>query len=369
MNLRGLLFSYLCVAAIAALGCTSAIISADRTADGRPLLWKHRDTSNAHSRVAYIPGTGGELAFVGLFNADDRTDSQAWIGMNEAGFAIMNTASYNLKPKGAPSADREGELMALALKRCRTVDDFARMLDTLPRPMGVESNFGVIDALGNGAFFETDDSQYTRYNLKDSPDGILIRTNYSYSGRYGDGSGRMRHANALHMLAPAAQRHTVTPQFLTETLSRSFYRDDTGRNRLNDTVRIIHDLDFIPRYTSVATVVVEGVRPADTLPDIATVARQYIMWTGLGYPPCAVIRPVWCRPGGVESDLQGHGTDNHAPLADRAQKMRLEIFHPDLAVGKKRFLNLDLLSNPRGTGYMQQIIPRNLDTYRRYHQR
>ena len=62
--------------------------------------------------------------------------------------------------------------MALALGSCRTVDDFAAMLDTLPKPLGVMTNFGVIDADGNGAYFETDDSTYTRYDLCDAPPGL-----------------------------------------------------------------------------------------------------------------------------------------------------------------------------------------------------
>ena len=74
-------------------------------------------------------------------------------------------------------------LAALALGKCASVDDFAALLDSLPRPMGVRTNFGVIDAAGNGAYFETDDNGYTRFDLADTPDGVMIRTNYAYSGR------------------------------------------------------------------------------------------------------------------------------------------------------------------------------------------
>ena len=34
--------------------CTSAIISGRLTPDGRPLLWKHRDTDELNNRVDYI---------------------------------------------------------------------------------------------------------------------------------------------------------------------------------------------------------------------------------------------------------------------------------------------------------------------------
>lgn len=38
--------------------------------------------------------------------------------------------------------------MRKALRVCKTVQDFEHFLDTLPRPMRVEANFGVIDAYG-----------------------------------------------------------------------------------------------------------------------------------------------------------------------------------------------------------------------------
>ena len=40
--------------------CTSAIIGASRNPYGRPLLWKHRDTSAIDKKVEFIPGSEGE---------------------------------------------------------------------------------------------------------------------------------------------------------------------------------------------------------------------------------------------------------------------------------------------------------------------
>lgn len=364
MILRLLIAALIVMAAYPVSACTSAIISAARSATGRPLLWKHRDTSNANSRVAYIAPNGNELAYVGIFNANDPKNHQAWMGFNEAGFAIMNTASYNLLPKGMKSNDREGYVMAAALKCCKTVDDFAAFLDSLPRPWGVEANFGVIDALGNGAFFETGNSDYVRYDLKDAQDGILIRTNYSYSGRPGEGSGYMRHKNAEHFLLPAARQCSITPEFLTETVSRSFYRDDLGRDLLSDTVSFVADIDFIPRYTTVATAVIEGMAPADSLPPSGDIAKEYIMWTGLGYAPLACILPVRISADGVDKGLQGQGANNHAPLADKAQNERKCLFFKDKVNKKgkgKRMVNLARLRQ-----LMAPIKERNHSVYEQY---
>lgn len=115
------------IGAVDAVACTSAIIAAKANPYGRPLLWKNRDTSKADNKVEYVATNAGEHSYVALFNAEDKNLEEAWMGMNDAGFAIMNTASYNIKDDNVPQSkmDREGYLMTIALRKCRTVDDFA----------------------------------------------------------------------------------------------------------------------------------------------------------------------------------------------------------------------------------------------------
>ncbi len=48
--------------------------------------------------------------------------------------------------------------------------------------MGLRTCFGVLDAEGRGAYFETDDYRYARYDLSDAKEGVMVRTNYAYSG-------------------------------------------------------------------------------------------------------------------------------------------------------------------------------------------
>lgn len=349
------------------LACTSAIIGASRTPHGRPLLWKHRDTSATDNKIEYVAGKNGEHSYVGLFNADDRKLEQAWMGMNDAGFAVMNTASYNIKDDNVPqkNMDKEGYVMAKALKTCVTVDDFGRLLDTLPRPMGVEANFGVIDAYGNGAYFETNNHSYVRYDLKDSPDNALIRTNYSISGRPDEGFGFNREANACHILQTYIDSSTVTAEVLTEGASRSFWHDLKQRDYSEGFDRWVIDQDFIPRHSSTATIVIEGCRPLPegTTPDPEMVGRQYIMWTGLGYPPCSEIVPVWCRPDGVDKELRGTPGNGHSPMSDRVKARRAEVFPITKGNGEK-YIDITRLFNKEGTGYVQKLRPQNLETYR-----
>ena len=193
-----------------AVCCTSIIASGKATANGRPLLWKHRDTG-ASDNFLYRVEKPGKIGYVGLFNGGDSLDlREAWMGMNDAGFAIMNTVAYNLAPNSPEWLDREGVVMAMALEECRCVDDFEALLMSLPKPMGVRTNFGCIDAYGNGAYFETDDYKWKRYDVSDVPSGVLIRTNYSMSGTPDGGMGYIRYANVEHILATPISDGSLT---------------------------------------------------------------------------------------------------------------------------------------------------------------
>lgn len=277
--------------------CTSAIVAGKASASGRPMLWKHRDTGCESNFVERVPASGDTHGYVALFNAGDSLLQEAWMGMNDAGFAIMNTASYNLAPDTAVYKDREGEVMTAALRRCASVDDFERLLRTLPKPLGVQANFGVIDADGNGAYFETDDYNFTKFDLADAPGGVIIRTNFSFSGNDTDGFGYIRYDNASHLLADKIKARELRPTDFTEGVSRSYYHSLLGRDMLADTARWVVDQDFIPRNISTASVVIE-----------LDGNRGGVMWTALGYPPCAIVEAatVDCVPDNLRPLLPGY---------------------------------------------------------------
>lgn len=346
--------------------CTSAIIGAEANPYGRPILWKHRDTSAIDNKVEYVSSRPDEHSYVALFNAADKKLQEAWMGMNDAGFAIMNTASYNLKDDKVSSKqmDKEGFVMTKALKRCVTVDDFEELLKTLPRPMGVEANFGVIDAYGNGAYFETNNHSFTRFNLSDAPDHILVRTNYSKSGRPNEGFGFVREANACHILSPYAEKGEITPELLTETVSRSFWHDMKQKDYSTGEDRWVIDQDFIPRFKSTATIAIEGCKPIapDAVPTKEMVEKEYIMWTGLGYPPCSEIVAVRCSPDGVDTSLRGSLPNGHSPLGDKVKARRAEVFPITKGNGEK-YIDMTKLFNAENTGYVQTLVPLNLETY------
>lgn len=369
-NTKRILAAICCMAftAAASWGCTSAVIGAKASASGRPMLWKHRDTSAIDNKVEYVAPADGGYGYVALFNAADRDLREAWTGMNDVGFAIMNTASYNIKDDDVPARDmdKEGLVMTIALRSCRTVDDFAALLDSLPRPMGVEADFGVIDATGAGAYFETNNHSYVRYDVDDAPGNYLVRSNYSHSGRPGEGLGYIREQNAVDLLEPHRGKGDISPELLTETLSRSFWHSLMKRDFASPDAGWVVDQDFIPRYKSTATIVIEGCRPmADAVgatPE--ALAGEYVMWTGLGYPPVAEIYPVWCAPDGVHEDLRGTGEKGHSAASDLAKARRDSVFPIHRGSGD-RYIDMSRLVNADGTGLMQTAVAGNREIYRK----
>ncbi|MDE6322886.1 MAG: hypothetical protein K2L85_02060 [Paramuribaculum sp.] len=244
------------------------------------MLWKHRDTSHSENYVDTVSSADPRFDYVALFNADDTLKLEAWAGVNRSGFAVMNTVAGNLPRNSARWKDREGFLMSRALQCCVTVDDFRHLLDTLPRPLGVRANFGVLDMYGHGAYFETDDNGYEIFWLHDTENDLLVRSNYAVSGSLSGGYGYERYRNACAMLVPSCEGEGVTPQLLTDFLSREYY--NSASDSVYSTMKRVKipDKDFIPRPTSASSVVIE-------LRD-----GKPVMWCMLGYPPASYVLPA-----------------------------------------------------------------------------
>lgn len=282
LNIAILLFAFLIATVAPVQACTSMLVSSSFSGTGRPLMWKHRDTGAEDNFIERVAPTDSTIGFVALYNGGDSLLTDAWMGMNDRGFAIMNTASYNLAPDTTDYKDREGIVMSKALSSCTSVSDFERLLSVLPRPMGVQANFGVMDASGDMAYFETHDHGFKRYDVADS---LIVRTNFSVSGNETDGMGYIRYQNVYDILSPEISSRQITPECLTEKVSRSFWHSLIGKDFENDSCRWVVDRDFIPRRISSASIVIEGVNPGESLEDMT-------MWTVIGYPPCSHVEAV-----------------------------------------------------------------------------
>ena len=303
--------------------CTTAIISGKGTADGRSLLFKHRDSGFEQNRLMYF--NDGTYPFIGLVNSEDRIGKEVWAGANSAGFAIMNSASYNLNTKDTTQLkDQEGIIMKEALRSCATLKDFEDLLRSWPKPMGIEANFGVIDADGGAAYYETTNFSFIKIDANDpvlAPFGYLIRTNYSFSGTDDDGYGYIRYLTAEELFYQAAAKGNLTYQFLLQDVSRSLKHSllniDLGALPLPPAKKdhFIGFQDYIPRNSSVTTMVIQGTKK-DESPDLTTI------WTILGFPLSSVVIPTWIAGGDQLPKMLISDDSGNAPLCQRSWSMQ-----------------------------------------------
>ena len=273
--------------------CTTAVISGKATPDGRPLLWKHRDTWAINNKVVQL--FDGKYACVGIVNSVDTANKSIWIGYNSTGFAIMNSASYNLNNDTIKLNGFEGRLMKQALQNCATIDDFEQILIDFKKPTRLEGNFGVIDANGGAAYFELGNFEYVKYDANDTvtaPNGYLIRTNYSMSGEYGDGGGYIRYVTINDVFENALQNNDLTYSTIIQQGSRNLKHSLTGID-LNsysglpeNTPTLVFFKDFIPRSGTSASCVIQGVQPGES-PSLTT------MWSVVGFSLTSVAIPIW----------------------------------------------------------------------------
>lgn len=315
--------------AASAFACTSVIISASKTSSGRPLMFKNRDTDHLDNRIEYFQGT--IYPFIGLVNSESE-GGEVWAGTNTAGFCIMNTASYNLKDDDVPVSlmDREGTLMYRALGICSTTKDFENFLDNISKPMGVEANFGVIDASGGAAYYEVNNGKWVKYDVNAIPEGYRVVTNFSESGRPEDYKGYERWLTASDIMKEFYSQSVdgvmdIGFSDLLYGMSRSYRSTMTGMDWLADFNSLkkdygfngtVVDQDFIPRRSTSASIVFEGVKPgSDPL--------HTVMWTALGYPCCTVTVPLLVGDSDiVPSFMKSSASSSNAWMCDIARKIK-----------------------------------------------
>lgn len=263
---------------IGSQACTSALVSRGASASGRTLLWKHRDTGAASNFIGKVEATDSTMAFIGLFNGSDTRLREAWAGVNDAGFAIINTATYNMQPE-KEFKDQEGIVMRRALEVCRTVEDFDSLLRNWPSPKGIQATFGVTDAKGECAYYEADDERVFPYPLAGD---YAIRTNFAFAGGLEKRYGQERFDDAEHLLAEEfSKTGKLTAATFSDSLSRSFWSAPEGRDLLAGKEATAPDnSSVIPRRSSRASVVIEG-PGTDGSP-----ARMYV---SLGFPAVAEV--------------------------------------------------------------------------------
>lgn len=163
---------------IESIACTAALVTAKRAKDGAPMLWKHRDSPDWDCHYEYVEG--GKYAYTALLSKDKQHN---YCGINEAGFAVLNTVSENLKVDNSiPQGPIALNFMSDALRECATVEEFEALLRTTNGKRSYVTNYAVGDASGALAFFEVWSADFKRYDVKEQQEGFDVRSNFSFAG-------------------------------------------------------------------------------------------------------------------------------------------------------------------------------------------
>ncbi|MGD2085742.1 MAG: hypothetical protein PVH61_06105 [Candidatus Aminicenantes bacterium] len=331
-------------------GCTTAIIHGEAAKQGVPILWKNRDTGFLSNKVIYV----NEMphSYMGLVNEKETSGRWVYAGLNCEGFGIMNSVAYNLPKKTGEMEDLEGQIMADALRTCRTVDDFESYIQkNLGETLGSWANFGVIDALGSAVIFEVHNHGYKKSDAADTADKYIINSNFSLSGEEGKGAGYLRfdRASFLFKQLPAGK---ISHQDILQKISRDFGHMLLDQPTLADLTKLsakkpvwVLSRDTINRTSTSAAVVICGKKPGDK-DSIAT------FWVLLGEPVTSISVPVWVEA--KESPLPLH-EGKIAPLCKQAFRIK-KIIRPFPQRDKKNYMQVTLLNNREKTGFLPLIL-------------
>lgn len=335
--------------------CTIGVISPRASRDGRPLLWKNRDSGYLDNEAVFF--VGEKYDYITLVNAGQTAD--AWVGVNEAGFAVLNALSYNI-PDSIWGGITNGRLMKRALETCATVDEFEALLRETASGPGRENpaNLGVIDARAGAAIFEVGSRHHHRFDAGDPADaagGFLVRANFSLSHDTTNiDTWRFRRARAL--VTKAAAHDGVDPLDLRET-ARDLCSRDVDPYPLPcecyppghpSALGYVDTDETINRVTSVSSGLIHGVRPGED-PRLST------LFLALGQPVITPFVPLWVAAGPTPREMDGEET---AAFCDVAQRHRAEVYdHPWYWV----FCNTRELADPLASQPRHLLLVRSIE--------
>ena len=346
------------------LACTSVIVSGRVTKDGRPMIFKHRDSGNVHNMMLVVQGK--KYRYLGLVNAGDTLPKDVWGGYNEAGFGIVNTAAYNLNGNGGDT-DGDGILIRKALELCATLEDFERLMDTVKKPRDVNSNFAVLDAKGGCAYYETGNYKYVKFDVNDpavAPDGYLMRTNFGTTGNHKLDQGVERYQAITAFMAEACKEGHLEHDYLITHISRYLKHGVTQLDMYDmmpetetDTCYVSFH-DYIARYSTASVVLVQGVRPDES-------PLNTISWTIMGWPLTTIAMPLALLPSGKLPTLVSNDGTGHSRLCEMGLQLKSRVFTLKKGNNTAFYGNLAPLINKKGTGILQQLLLIEEDVMRR----
>ena len=252
------ILSALILHAVPTRACTSALVRRNRSASGKMLLWKHRDTSSVRTS---LPAAASVFDFVALFQRRRLHPVEAWAGVNRAGFCRNEHRQLQPRPgHRRPARPREPDRPSPS-DHAPTIGDFENMLDTLPRPLGVQANFGAMDRTGHGAYYrptttDTANSPHSRLTAH-THQFLLLRTVRSRTRTRALRRGHNPYRPPMRHHPHSAHRH-----------SQLLIPPHSGRNSYIDRGQ------YIPRYSTSASIVID---------------EDGHIWIKPGYPPLSPV--------------------------------------------------------------------------------
>ncbi len=285
-----LTISIACTALAQQEECTLGVAAGKATQDGRPLLWKVRDNSSARDNAVYY-NASYQHKFISVITVGS---SSSWMGLNEKGFAIVNSSSNDLSADSIGLSN--GTLMREALGTCATVAEFQALLDaTNVTGRQTRANFAVIDSTGAAAIFETGGNVYWKFDANDpetAPQGYVLRTNFAINGGGDGGIERYRRQNDL--IADFYTGDSLTHKSILRYHMRDFSDFDSNPVPVPYPFKWRSDRPFgyiycylsICRSTTVSAAVIHGVFPEER-------ASLSTMWTILGQSASGIAVPYW----------------------------------------------------------------------------
>lgn len=352
-----------CCIAWNTFACTSVIVSGKVTTDGRPCIFKNRDASNTDIVVMSVQGK--RYHYIATVTANDLKTRLVRSGFNEKGFSIINTYTKNQNGTRQDSGNNN-RIMRRALESCASTKDFERMLDSLPHPLKVNSNYGVMDAEGNVAYYEVGNFKYVKYDVNDpkvAPNGYLVRTNFAVSGNREKDVGVTRYKAMNTYMLSLRKRGKISHEDIIRGATRYFVHGESGVDLNEMMPEIIHKpvyvslKDYITNRLTTSAQLIQGVKKGED-------PLHTVGWTICGSPMTTVCIPVWITPDYRVPRIMSRNSSNHASICDAGLKLKKRLFPDDKKRGKND-INIAQLINKKGNGILQQITPIETEIFRR----
>ena len=340
--------------------CTIAVIIGSATPDGRIVMWKNRDVANWHQEFAYYDEY--PYNFISVNYPFDEYNDEAYGGVNDVGFAIINANALNFADS-VGAVDDDGLIMYHALQTCGTVEDFLAYMDTTAvfgrsRP----AIFGIYDSFGGAGFLEASKYENFWYDANDplnAPEGFMVRSNYAYSGSPWSPSLQHRHDKAFELVENAVLGDSVDPRYMFDVVARDMTTESVNPYPLPFDSFYVHTGDTlwnsyrnhtaINREISSSAFVVKGIIPGEN-PLLNTI------WAMDGEPIMTPVVPLWVAAGSVPQEIVGHDPDS--PICLRARQLFDYIYwgYPD---PYDDLINTMKVDDGNGTGVL--IAVRNVE--------